>query len=70
MLGVGPWTAIFAGLKARGELSTGKDREGRDSRELEDGVEVLIVEPIRLWWPDIGDRRMRPVFVWRSRRRN
>ena len=70
MEGRGPWTAIVAGLKARGELSTGEDREGRGSGELEDGVEVLIVEPIRLWWPAIGDQRWRSVFVWRSGRRN
>ena len=70
MEGKGPWTAIVAGLGAHGELGAGEDRERRGLGELEDSVEALTVEPIGMWWPDIGDRRGRPVFVWSSRRRN
>ena len=70
MKGRGPWAAIVVGLKARGEHGTSEDREGRGLGELEDGVEVLNVEPIGLQWPNIGDRRGRPVLVWRSTRRN
>ena len=63
MEGREPWTTIFAGLGARGELAICEDREGRDFVELEDGVVVQIVELIGLWWPDFGDQRGQPIFV-------
>ena len=37
------------GSVARGELGTGREREGLDLGELEVGVEVLTVGSIELW---------------------
>ena len=44
------------GSVARGELGTGREREGLDLGELEVGVEVLTVGSIELWWLIVGDR--------------
>ena len=44
------------GSVARGELGTGREREGLDLGELEVGVEVLTVEPIKQWWWIVRDR--------------
>ena len=53
----GPRAAMGSGRRARGGLCTGRDREGRSLGEVEEGVGMLTVEAIELWWPNAGDRR-------------
>ena len=45
------------GLRARGELCSGNDRDGRGLGEVEDGVWVLTVEAIGPRRLDVGDRQ-------------
>ena len=51
----GARVAMGGGRRARGGLCTGRDREGRSLGEVEEGVGMLTVEAIELWWPNAGD---------------
>ena len=55
---------------ARGELSTGKNRDGRGLALVEDGREVLTSKGIGLRWSERGDRRGGSAFGEKQRRRN
>jgi hypothetical protein len=55
--GCPPRAAMVAALGARGELYSGREREGRRLGMVEDGVEVLTTKVIGPRWPGGGDRR-------------
>ena len=48
--------AMDGGLRTRGELCSGNDRDGRGLGEVEEGVWVLTMEGIEPRWPRRGDR--------------
>ena len=50
-----PRAAMGGGRRTRGGLCTRRDREGRSLGEVEEGVGMLTVEAIELWWPNAGD---------------
>ena len=52
-----PRAAMGGDRRTRGGLCAGRDREGRSLGEVEEGVGMLTVEAIELWWPNAGDRR-------------
>ena len=48
-----PWL----GAEAYRELGTGREKRNRGLGKMDDGLEVLRVDPIEVRWPDEGDRR-------------
>ena len=44
----GPWAAMDGGLRARGELCSGYDRDRCGLGEVKEGVGLLTVEAIEL----------------------
>jgi len=51
----GPRAAMDGGLRARGELCSGNERDRRSLGEVEEGVKVLTAGGIELGWLDGGD---------------
>ena len=56
------------GLRARGELCSGNERDRRSLGEVEEGVKVLTAGGIEPGWLDGGDRRgLCPLFENRGK---
>ena len=54
-----PRAAMAAAMGARGELGSGREREGCELGLVEEVTGVLTVEGIELRWLGWGDRRRR-----------
>ena len=50
---------MAAAMGARGELGSGREREGRELGLVEEVIGVLTVEGIELRWLGWGDRQQR-----------